>query len=361
MLVSKVANLKVAGISACVPKYEVDNLEYMKKLFKVENDERKTKAVESLIKSTGIEKRRVCADKKTTSLELAVKAAENLFKEGSFSPEDFCAVVFVTESPDNLMPNNSSQAQSLLGLPENTAVLDINHACPGYIYGLWTSSLIANSLSRKVLLLVAETSSYFVSEYDLVTGPLFGDAGTATIIEQSTEDNEWLFAFETDGSKGNVLVTPGFGFKDMPSAKKMEYADLPDGGKRRPFDMYMDGQAVFNYVVQTVSKYFKEFMSENGKTQEDYDYLVLHQANAFMLKMLARSIGFPASKVPLSLNKYGNTNSVTIPLDIVSELKTAITQKSNRILMSGFGAGLATGIADIDLGPCVCPEVIEYE
>ncbi len=361
MLVSKTANLKVAGISACVPKYEVDNLEYMKKLFKVENDERKTKAVESLIKSTGIEKRRVCADKKTTSLDLAVKAAKNLFKEGSFSPEDFCAVVFVTESPDNLMPNNSSRAQSLLGLPENTAVLDINHACPGYIYGLWTSSLIANSLGKKVLLLVAETSSYFVSEYDLVTGPLFGDAGTATIIEQSTENTEWLFAFETDGSEGDVLVTPGFGFKDMPSAKKMEYADLPDGGKRRPFDMSMDGQAVFNYVVQTVSKYFKEFMSENGKTQEDYDYLVLHQANAFMLRMLARSIGFPASKVPLSLNKYGNTNSVTIPLDIVSELKNTITQKSNRILMSGFGAGLATGIADIDLGPCVCPEVIEYE
>jgi 3-oxoacyl-[acyl-carrier-protein] synthase-3 len=360
VVISQIEGLKIDGISAVVPKFEIDNLRFAKDLFNVEDDTQQSRSVESLIKSIGIEKRRVCMDN-VTSLDLGVRAAKELFKAGSFKADDFGGIVFVTETPDDLCPNNSSYIQHILGFPENTAVLDINHACPGYIYGLWVAGLMASNIQKKVLLLVAETNSYFVSPHDRATAPLFGDAGTATIVSPSSENRKWSFVFQTDGSKRDVLLVPGFGYREKPSTDKLEYISHPDGSKRRRHDLYMDGQAVFSYVTQRASKYIKRFLEELKKTSDDYDYLVLHQANAFMLKMLAMAIKFPTSKMPLSLQKYGNTNSASIPLNIVSEIGKTIREKESKLLMSGFGAGLATGIADINLGPCVCPEVIEYE
>ena len=242
-----------------------------------------------------------------------------------------------------------------------SAVLDINHGCPGYIYGLWIAGLMASNMNKRVLLLVAETSSYLVSPYDKATASLFGDAGTATIVSPSSNDREWSFVFQTDGSKRDVLLVPGFGYREKPSADKLEYISHPDGSKRRRHDLYMDGQAVFSYVTQRASKYIKGFLEEIKKTSDDCDYLVLHQANAFMLKMLAMAIKFPISKMPLSLGKFGNTSSASIPLNIVSEMKSAVTGGKNKLLLSAFGSGLTTGIADIEIGPCVCSDIVEYE
>jgi len=200
VVISKIEGLKIDGISAVVPKFEIDNLSFTKDLFSVEEDTQQSRSVESLIKSIGIEKRRVCTDD-VTSLDLGVKAAKELFRLGDFKADDFGGIVFVTETPDDLCPNNSSYVQHLLGFRENIAVLDINHGCPGYIYGLWIAGLMASNMNKRVLLLVAETSSYLVSPYDKATASLFGDAGTATIVSPSSNDREWSFVFQTDGSK----------------------------------------------------------------------------------------------------------------------------------------------------------------
>jgi len=360
VVISRISGLKIEGISAVVPSKQIDNLRFAKDLFGVEEDSQQSRSVESLIRSIGIEKRRICNGNET-SLDLSLRAAKELLKSGNFRNEDFGGIVFVTQSPDALCPNNASYMQYLLGFPEFTAVLDVNLACPGYVYGLWIAGLMAGNLQKKILLLDAETNSYFISPYDKATAPLFGDAGTATIIAPNSEGSEWRFTFPTDGSKRDVLLIPGFGFREKPSVEKLEYVSYPDGSKRRKHDAFMDGQAVFSYVTQRVSKYMKQFMSDLDTTPDSFDYLMLHQANAFMIKMLATSLKFPISKMPLSLQKYGNTSSASIPLNIVSEMSKVVSQKNSRLLMSAFGGGLVTGIADIDIGPCVCTEVIEFD
>lgn len=351
MNVSRIEGLKIDGISACVPKTVIDNHEFGKALFGEKIDE--------IIRAVGVEKRRVCGDQKLTSLDLCVKAAEKLFESG-IDKKKIGGIVFVTLTPDNLMPNNASFAQHLLGLQNNVAAFDINHACSGYTYGLWISSLMAKSLKRSVLLLDGDTNSYYVSPYDKSTAILFGDAGTATVISPDENTSNWYFGFDTDGSKRDVL-TVGLGFRNPVSLESLEYKIFPDGSKRRSIDMSMDGQAVFNYVVQRVSKIFEEFMNEISIDPSGIDYLVLHQANAFMLRQLARKTGFSLDKVPMSMNEYGNTSSPSIPLNIVSRIEDVITQKKSRMLLSGFGAGLATGIVSLDVGKCLCPGVMEYE
>jgi len=354
MQLSSFTGLRIDGISACVPAYEIDNREFGKELY--------GDSLEGLIRAVGVEKRHVCREKNLTSLDLSVRAAEKLFEESKISREEIGGVVFITLTPDSLMPNNATYAQHLLKLNNGVATFDVNHACSGYVYGLWISSMVATTLKRKVLLLDGDTNSYYVSPYDKSTAILFGDAGSATIISPVESDGKWYFTFHTDGSHRNVLTIPGLGFRNLLTEESLRYKTYDDGSRRRLIDMTMDGQAVFNYVVQSVPKIFKNFLEITETDISELDYLVLHQANAFMLRQLARKIKFPIENMPISMNKYGNTSSTSIPLNICSELASVVRGKeTKRILTAGFGAGLSTAAGIVDIGNCACTGVVIYE
>lgn len=350
MPIATVRGVKISAIAACVPSKEIDNLQSGYELYGQE--------IESIIKMIGVEKRRVCPEGEVTSLDLSVRAAGEILK--SSEKEGFGAVICVTQTPDNLLPNNSTLAQSSLGLPTSIAAFDINLACSGYIYGLYVAALISGSMQKSVLLLDGDTHSHFVSASDRSTALLFGDAGTATVITPDTEATPWYFDFETDGSQREALLIPSGGYRNRPVPDSMVLKQYPDGNKRRDIDMKMDGMAVFNFVVKRAPESLREMMSYLGRTPSDFDALVLHQANRFMIRQVAKGVGFKPEKVPLSLHKFGNSSSATIPVTIAAELRERIVCGSQKILMCGFGAGLSLGTASLEIGPCVCPEVIEY-
>jgi len=254
-------------------------------------------------------------------------------------------VIFVTLTPDCLMPNNSTYAQHLLGLPQDVAAFDINHACPGYVFGLWNAALIAQNMQKKVLLLDGDINSKYVSPWDKSTALLFGDAGTATVISPDASAPDWHFTFMSDGSNREAIMMR-LGMRYPIKEEYLEYKTWEDGGKRRFIDMEMNGRAVFDYVVDVVPEIANAFMDELETSGEEYDKLILHQANHFMLKKLAKAIGFNhKTQMPVCMNKYGNTSSVSIPLTISSELSEPVGQS----LLIGMGAGLASGIADVSL------------
>lgn len=348
MILSNVNGVNVEAISACVPFNEIDNNKFARENF--------NKDFDSTIRAIGTLKRRVCKKETTTSLKLSIIAAEKIFKSNKFSKDDFGAIVFVTFNPEKLMPNNATYAQHLLGLNEDIAAFDINQACSGYVYGLWNAAMLAKNINKKVLLLDGDVNSHYISPWDKSTALLFGDAGTATVVSPNENSNKWDFTFITDGSNRDALVV------NLASKKEhFEYKKYDDGSKRRFVDMYMDGERIFNYVVLTVPKVISKFLKEIEMKVENYDSLVLHQANAFMLRKLARKINFPLEKVPMSIGKYGNTSSASIPLNICSELNEEITQKSTDLLLCGMGAGLSTGIASININNCYCPGVLEVK
>lgn len=350
---AKVSDIKVAGISACLPSSIVENKLTGASLY---GDE-----IDGVIKTTGVQERRVCQEGKVTSLDLCVCAADFLREKSGYDFEKIAGVICVTSSPDFLMPNNATYAQSRLGLPCSTAAFDINLACSGYIYGLWTAAMMANSMQKSILLLDGETNSHFASPQDRATALLFGDAGTATIIEPCEGAPAWTFAFETDGSKRDALIIPEGGYRHRINEHSSEYRTFPDGGIRRGIDMKMDGMEVFNFVVRSVPKCLEYLMSEVSSTPEDYDVLALHQANLFMVRQVAKKMKFPMEKVPTTIQKYGNSSSATIPVTLASELHGQISSKKLKVLASGFGAGLSLASVSMELGPCHCPGVIEYE
>ncbi len=353
MNISIINGIRIEAISACVPKYKVDNHIFGKDLF-AEN-------IDNLIKAIGVYERHICINGSVTALDLSIYSAKNMLKELNYNPKEFGGIVFVTLTPDNWMPNNSTYVQDLLNFPREIACIDINHACSGYVYGLWIASLMAKNLNKKVLLLDGDTNSYYVSPYDKATALLFGDAGSATIVTPTEEDNnEIYFTFDTDGSNREVLIIPSGGFRNRFNEDSLKYTQYEDGSKRRPIDLSMNGQEVFNYVVSYVSKFLSQFILETNHDPNSIDFLIFHQANAFMLRQLTRKLGFSIDKLLISIDKYGNTSSVSIPLNISSEFKQ-YNNNTHKILMSGFGAGLSTCAAILNIGPYYCPGVLEYE
>lgn len=339
MNISVIANTKIGAVACAVPEHFIDNVSFAAKHFKED--------MTGTIKALGVFRRHTCVNRETTALTLGVEAAKRLFSGIDYDPANLGAVVFVTLTPDSLMPNNASAAHHLLGLKGNCAAFDINHACSGYIYGLWVSSMICANLRKDVLLLDADTNSYYASGRDKATGLLFGDAGSASIICYEEGAPHTTFCFFTDAEKREALTLPGFGFKYPLTEDSLKYKTHADGSIRRDIDMFMDGENVFSYVVSKVPKQVKSFLNEIEMEPEEYKALVLHQANAFMLRQMARKIGFDITQLPFSIQEYGNTSSVSIPLTIASNKQEWGFE--GLCLMVGMGAGLSTGIVSADL------------
>jgi len=352
MNISKISGIKIDGIYACLPNTEIDNRNAGEELF--------GKSIEDLIKSTGIEKRRICS-KGTTGLDLSIKAAKGLFMADDINPMEIGGVVYVTFTPDNLMPNNSTYVQSELKLPNNIPAFDINLACSGYPYGLWISAMMAKNLNKKVLLLDGDKQSHITSPHDKGTALLFSDAGSATMLSPDNTGSQWQFAFETIGSKREVLYIEDGGAKNSLSNNSFLYKTYEDGNKRRNTDIKMDGLEVFKFVAQGVKKNLTELLNDADRKPEDFDYLILHQANLYMMKQLCKKLGFPLEKMPITADKYGNSSSSTIPVVMASELQKPIQEKGLKLLMSGFGAGLSIGSALIELKKDTTLGVVEYE
>ena len=331
-----IKGVRMEAISAVVPKNVVNNRDFAKEHF--EDD------MTATINALGIEQRHICANPETTALDMCCKASERIFESGDIAREDIGAIVFVTQTPDMLIPNNASIVQARLKLRTDTLAFDINHACAGWIYGLWNASLVAKNINKKVLLLGGDTNSKYVSPWDKGTALLFGDAGTATIVSPSENAANWYFTFDTDGSK-YATTTLEIGFKHKLSESSFDYKPQKDGGKRRQIDMYMDGASIFTHGFMKIPKIVGEFMDELETDESEYDRLIAHQANALLLRKIGKKLGFSEEKQAIVTEQFGNSSSACIPLVISFE----INKPTKHPLLYAIGAGVAISIGDINL------------
>ena len=276
---------------------------------------------ENVAKATGIAFRRVAEDGET-ALDLSLRAAERLLAETGADRGDFGAVVSVSFTQHDRMPCGACQAQSRLGLPKGVIAFDVMQACAGYGYGLYLSALLAKQTGGKVLLLDGDRQSEFLDGADAATSPLLGDAGTATVVAPADGAAEWKFAFASDGEKGGALR-------------------LENGGTIR-----MDGFGVFRFVATDVVAYLKSFLSSAAP---DGDFLFApHQANVYMVRQLAKSVGIPDGKLLVSADRFGNLSSASIPVTIAAHAEAA---RGEKILLAGFGGGLSVALGLVDVPP----------
>ena len=350
MAILRFHNIGITALSACVPaKIERNrDLDYMIPVGDIEK----------IINTIGIEEKRIVDDDVCTS-DLCYKAAKKLLEDRNIDLATISALVFVSQTPDYHQPATAPILQNRLGLPETTLSFDVNLACSGYVYGLSIAySFASQNGVDKVLLLVGDTMSKIVSRHDKASKPLFGDAGTATLVEKG-DFGESVFSLNSDGSGADMMMVPYGGYRHQSCEEGLTMTEDSTGISRCGEQFRMDGMDVFNFGMRVEPKEVRSVLSAAGLSIDDLNLLLFHQSNKFLLDFYARKLSLPSAKMPSNLRRFGNTSSASIPLTIVTELKDGYPQRE-RVVLSGYGAGLSWGSVLLDLRRCRISDLIEY-
>jgi 3-oxoacyl-[acyl-carrier-protein] synthase III len=349
MATASVRNVRLAGVSACVPKTVARNED-----FDLLSPEERAK----VIKTTGIESRRIAPVDQCTS-DLCAVAATALLDNLNWNRDEVDALVLVTQTADYTVPATAPILQDRLGLPKSCLAFDVNLGCSGYTYGLQVvASLLAAGGLRKGLLLVGDTPSKTVSPRDRSAAPLFGDAGAATALE-FVPGEVMHFDFGSDGSGYEAIIIPDGGLRNPVGPASLEVVDVQEGVSRNRCQLILDGVEIFNFSLREVPKTVRGALAAADQNADDVDAFVFHQANLIMNDLIRKKLKLPEEKVPYSLRDFGNTSSASIPLTIVTELRPRITEERMRLVLCGFGVGLSWSTVYLETDRIACPPVIE--
>ena len=342
--------VKISALAAALPKEKLI-LSTLAEKFGAET-------VAKIVKSTQISELRI-APEKATAADYCVESARRIFEAGLVDPAEIDGIIFVTETPNYRLPHTSAEMQAALGVPERALTFDVNYGCAGYVYGLFLASLLVeSSYCGKVLLCVGDTPSKYVNAADKSTRLVLGDAGSATILTAEKNSAPEIFKFHTEGDKREVLIVPAGGFKNPGESGVTDVLSFDENGNGRTLeDVRMDGMGVMNFVMRSVKNLVEETLGELDLKLDAVDLFAMHQANALIVKFLAKKIGVEETRMPFGAQKTGNTTCASIPL-LLSRLYAGRNENLRRVLVCGFGTGLtcAAGVVDFS-GAKILPPV----
>jgi len=299
--------------------------------------------IKELTRLTGVTSRHI-AKSDETSADLAVKAAEKLFTENDIDKNQIDFIIFCTSGGDYITPASACIIQDRLNLSQHCGAFDFNQGCTGYLYGMaLADSLIKAGNAKNILLLTAETIHRIIHPKDPNTMALFGDGASATLLQQSKDDNIGRFFFGTDGSQfDQIIVRHGRERHPLPESAEPDYTDA-FGNIKNHSKLYMNGGTVFNFSLEKAPVLFKQLLNDANLSPEDIDHFVFHQANRIVLETLGKKLRIPAEKIIIELDDVGNTVSSSIPISIKKSLDKGVIKKGDTIMIAGFGVGLSWG------------------
>lgn len=343
MALVRTSGARVAGICTCVPARRFDNVADSKDFSEEE--------VRKVTGMAGVAARRMAGDSICSS-DLCVSAAERLLDRLGWQRESVDALIMVTQTPDYFLPATACIIQHRLQLPDGCAAFDLGLACSGYPYGLWLAAMMLQSRGiRRALVLHGETPTRYADRANRSVSLLFGDAGSATALEACdfSSSGDWHYAFHTDGSGYDSLIIESGAFRDR------------FGNNPRKHSVSMDGSRVFNFTIKRVPALIEETLTGSGVSASEVDYFIFHQSNQFIIKHLCAKQRLPLEKVPIILSEFGNTGGASIPLTITEGNLCRPKDRSLRLLLLGYGAGLSWASALVELGADAVLDRVELD
>lgn len=314
----------ITGIEVFLPDYILTNDELSRMV---------DTSDEWIMQRIGIKERRILKEEGKATSDMGAWAVEKLLKKTNTRPEDIELLICATITPDMMFPSTSNLIAYKAGLV-NAWTYDLLAACSGLIFALQAgASFIESGRYKKVVIVGADKMSSITDYTDRTTCPLFGDAGTALLLEPTTDDIGIIdHIFHTDGSGGKHLYLKAGG--------SLRPASIETVNNKEHF-IYQEGQAVFKFAVSKMADVSVEMMKRHNISPETLTYLVPHQANMRIIEAVARRMGIKREKVMVNIEKYGNTTAATIPL-CLWEWESQL-HKGDNLILAAFGGGFTWG------------------
>lgn len=337
----------ISCIAGCVPAQAVPN-----SYFQAWHDE---EAVQTAADLVGVETR-YWAPSDVSTLDLCVAAGQALLgnaplAEGVSGPlvDHIELLIFVTQTPHVMMPGMAYAAHQALGLPDSCACLSVNAGCSGYVENIALAcDLLEGRDGKYALVLVGDVLSQKLDPTDRSTALVFGDAGTATLVDNVSPAAKSARRVYVSGSRS--------------SGRGAIHLCLPQADVSPT--LYMHGMDVFNFTISQIPVFIKSVRSawrDKYGIAADEDYFLLHQANRMILKHVMKKMKLPAEKMPINIQNFGNTSGATIPLLMLDMLKEGICFENSQVLMTGFGVGLGWAAMISDMAKIHSAGIISYE
>ena len=351
MSLSVFHQIQIIGMAGAAPKQIVNN-----QLFSDIIGGGKTKR---FIETTGIVQFHKARERQTAS-DLAYAAAEDLLNRLAIERKEIGVLLFVSDCPDYLEPATAFVLHKRLELSTECISIDSNQSCTGFVYGVHMACSLLNSTDKKYALLLNGTASKNPDmegrkNPDHSNLMMFGDAGTATLLAKTDTDATIKTTTYSDGSGYKLAYTLGACRCRGASAEVTTWAD---GIDRSLYDPFMDGMGIFAFATQKTPESIRAFLEMDHKCLDDFKFIYLHQANKMIIDRIAKLLELPKERVPISIDRFGNTSSATIPVTIVDHLGGNNSDETMDIMCCGFGAGLSWGVCSVMIKPsCVFPMI----
>ena len=333
-------HIKVAGIACAVPKNEVKTETY-KPVF---GDEE----VDKFMAMTGVKASRRTLEHQTCS-DLGYRAAKELLEYKGVKPEEIGTLLFSSHSPDYRRPSTAFVLQHRLGVPEEAVCYDISLGCSSLVVGMQTMASILNTSDMKYgLLFVGDTAGKSVYPTDRSSAMLFGEAGAVMLLEKTDVEADQIKALvRSDGSGFKYMIIPGGGYRNLHASEEVEMC--ADGNERTLMNSFIQGTSVFTFTIFDVPRLIKDFWKQTGTAPDDYDCFAFHQANLYILKQIAKKTKIPFERMPITLDRYGNTSGASAIVSLCDVYGNDEESKTIKVMACGFGIGISLGATSFDI------------
>lgn len=314
----------ITGVNAFLPEYRLTNDELSRLVDTTD---------EWIMQRIGIKERRILKEEGKATSDMGAEAVKGLLQKTGTSPDEVDLLICATITPDMPFPATANIIAHKAGI-HNAWSFDLNAACSGFIFALATAAqFIESGRYRKVIVSGSDKMSAITNYSDRTTCPLFGDAGTAVLLEPTIEEvGIFDYIHRVDGLGRHHL--------HMKAGGSLRPASLQTVENKEHY-VYQEGQTVFKYAVTGMADVVAEIMDRHHLSSDDIAWLVPHQANMRIIEATARRMGISKEKVMINIQKFGNTTAATIPLclwDYEKQLK-----KGDNLILAAFGAGFTWG------------------
>ncbi len=287
---------------------------------------------EWITKRVGVKERHILLGEGKGISDMAVPAVQRLLEQTRTAPDEIDMIIVATVTPDHVFPATANIIADKVGLTRAWGY-DMNAACSGFLYALWTASrFIESGVAQRIIVVGADKMSAIINYHDRTTCVIFGDGAGAVLLAPVTEGGIQDAAMYSDGAGRHHLFQKAGGSCYPPTI---------DTVMNQEHYVYQEGKKVFQYAVKRMAEAIEEVLTRNQLTADDIRLLVPHQANLRIIRAVAQQLNMPMERVAVNIDRYGNTTNATLPL-CLDEWQHQL-QPMDKIILATFGGGFTWG------------------